>query len=293
MNILAQTIANGMIAGAIILLVASGFTLIYLANRFVNFAHGAVVALGAFVFYALIVRVQMPLAVALLGAVVISAIFGLALYETVYAPLQKRRASGTILLISSLALTVVIENLILIVFGSGAKTVPLSWLGEPLEIAGAVITRAHILVIAVALSVTLLLGLFLRLAPLGIRMRAVADNPELAAINGIQIINVRRSSFMIGSLLAGLAGALIALQESIDPGLGTALSVKGFAAMVVGGIGAPLGVPLGSFFLGIIENIVGVLLSSGYKEAAAFGVLVIFLVFRPQGILGKMKGTRL
>lgn len=287
-----QLLINGLIAGSIYALVAAGFSLIYTTNRFVHFAHGAVVATAAFLFYTFFTLKGLPLAFAIILTVLSGAIIGWLIYTLLYGPLKKKKSSNAILLIASLALMVLLENSLMLIFGADAKIVSVPSLKIGFDVLGAKITLLQIIIIFSALLLLFLTWLFIRYAKIGKIMRAVADNPELARLTGINSLKIEKLSFMIGSFIAAAASVLIALEQNVEAVMGTHLIIKGFTGAIIGGIYSLPGSVIGSYFLGLIENFGVWYLPSGYKDAIAFGILMIFLLLKPQGIFGINKGTR-
>jgi branched-chain amino acid transport system permease protein len=222
-------------------------------------------------------------------AICLTSLFGIAINSIVYKSLRKRKASGVILLIASFALLILVESLILIFFGADVKTIGFISVEKGIDFLGAVITPLQIYIIII--SFVLLIGLFLLMkkTKIGKAMRAVADNRDVAEIVGISSEKVYNWSFAIGSAIAGIAGILVALEQNLEPTMGTGLIIKGFTAAIIGGIGSVPGAILGAFLLGLCENFGIWFLPSGYKDAIAFILLFIFLLFRPKGILGKKK----
>lgn len=288
----AQFIANGIIAGAYISLVAAGFSLIYATNRFAHFAHGAVLAFGAYTLYTLFALLGLHFLVAAIGTILLTGLLGVLVYKVVYVRLKKRNASSAILLIASLGLMILIENILLAVFGPQVKSIGLLQATRGVEVFGAIVTPVQIGIVVASIVLLILLWLFVRYTKQGTIMRAVANNPELARTTGINTDRVQTMGFFIGSAIAGAAAVLIALEQNVFPMMGTNLIIKGFAGAVIGGIHSLPGAVLGSYILGLAENIGIIWLPSGYKEAIVFVLLLVFLIIRPHGILGINKGVR-
>ncbi len=287
-----QLLVNGLIAGAIYALVACGFSLIYSTNRLVHFGHGATVAIGGYALYAFFSWFNLGFWFSAILAVLVAALAGYLMNAWVYEPLRKRKTSSVILLIASFGLLILLESLLLVVFGADVKTVDVIPIAKGIEIAGAIITPLQIVMVFVSLF--LLAGLFLlmKFTRLGKSLRAVSDNLELAEISGISSKKVFAQSFIIGSALAGIAGILIGLEQNLEPTMGTNLIIKGFTGAVIGGVSSVPGAVLGSFLLGFVENFGIWFLPSGYKDAIAFVVLFVFLLFMPDGLLGIKRGMK-
>lgn len=287
-----QLLLNGLIAGSIYALVATGFSLIYSTNRFVHFAHGTTVTVSAYVLLTFFSIIGLNFYVAALLTIAVAALLGWVMYRVLYLPLQRKKSSNAILLVASIGLMILLENLMLLIFGADVKTLNFLMVRKGLEIGGAVITPLQIVIIATALVLLILLWLFISRAKLGKAMRAVADNPELARITGINTERVAAQSFALGSAIAGVAAILVALEQNIEPVMGTGLIIKGFTGAIIGGVTSLPGAVLGSYLLGLVENYGIWWLPSGYKDAIAFVLLFAFLLWRPTGILGINKGVK-
>lgn len=287
-----QLLINGLIAGSIYALVASGFSLIYATNRFVHFAHGTAVTVSAYFLYALFSRLGLPFLVAAVLTIIGAGLLGWLMYVSLYRPLKRRGSANAILLVAGIGLMILLENLMLLIFGADVKTLNYLMVRQGLEVAGAVITPLQVVIVAVAAVLLGALWLLSKRTALGVTMRAVADNRELAEISGINTDYVAGQSFVLGSALAGLAAIFVALEQNIEPVMGAGLIIKGFTGAVIGGVTSLPGAVLGSYLLGVAENFGIWWLPSGYKDAIAFGLLFIFLLVRPSGILGIRKGVR-
>ncbi|MFH1457261.1 MAG: branched-chain amino acid ABC transporter permease [Patescibacteria group bacterium] len=281
-----QLLINGLIAGAIYALVASGFALIYSTCKFVHFAHGSSVAVSAYILYSLFNKLELNFWLAIILTIIFAGVFGWLINKLVYQPLRQRKASNVILLIASVGLLILIESLLLLIFGADVKTIGFIKIAKGLEIFGAIITPLQILIIVVSVILLVLLFFFMKKSRLGKAMRAVADNKDVAEIVGISTKKIYTQTFIIGSAIAGVAGVLVGLEQNLEPMMGTNLMIKGFTGAIIGGTTSVPGAVLGAFLLGLVENFGIWFLPSGYKDAIAFVILFIFLIFRPQGILG-------
>src|SRR3989344_2413068 len=268
MDILPQLIINSIIAGAIYTLIALGFNLIYGATKFFNLAHGVMAAVGGYsVFY-------------------FAKTFGLD--RLVYSPLRKRKASNMVLLVASLGAFTAIQAIIAILFTSQFKTLSQGVGTQRIfEVFGGVITQTQIIIILAAILVMVGLVLLLYKTQLGKAVRAISDDEEVARIVGINTNKVISYTFFIGSAIAGLAGILVGFDTGIEPTMGLSLLLKGVIASIVGGIGNIYGGVFGAFLLGFVENFGIWKISGEWKDAIAFALLIIFLIFRPKGIMNK------
>jgi len=277
---------NGIIAGAVYALIALGFVLIHSTVRFFHIAHGAIYVVGAYVAYIVIRHFGGHLALGLLCAAIASGILGVLIDRAVYRPLRLRKAGSLVLLIASFGVLVLVQNVVHLVAGSEIRSLRSGPIAEGHHILGAVITDVQLTILAVGVILMALTWLFIRRTRHGKSMRAVADDRLGASVVGIDPERVIGVSFLLGSCLAGIAGALIALETSLTPTMGFNAIIKGIIAAIVGGIGSLPGALLGGLFLGIVENVGIWKIDAGWKDCIAFGVLIAFLVFRPRGIMG-------
>lgn len=187
-------------------------------------------------------------------------------------------------MIGSIALMTFFNSFILAVWGADVKTIPI--INPVYDVLGARVTLIQVWIIVVSLALLLGLWLLMKKTKLGKAMRAVADNKEVAQTVGINPEKIYTLTFLIGSLLAGVAGILIGIEQNLYPQMGVSLAIKGFTGAVVGSLSSVPGAVLGSFILGLVENIGIWWLPSGYKDAIAFVLLFLFLLFKPQGLLG-------
>jgi branched-chain amino acid transport system permease protein len=284
-----QLLINGLIAGAIYALVACGFSLIYSVCKFVHFAHGAVIAVSAYFLYFLFSMFGLNFVFSVILSIIFASFLGFLINQFVYKQLRKRKASNIILLIASVALLIFFESLILLLFGADVKTIGYIKISKGIEIINAIITPLQIVIIIVSLILLISLFLFMKKTKMGKAMRAVADNKDVAEVVGISSEKIYNWSFIIGSAIAGIAGILVGLEQNLEPTMGTNLMIKGFTSAIIGGIDSVPGAILGAFLLGFAENFGIWFLPSGYKDAIAFIILFIFLLFKPQGILGIKK----
>jgi len=287
-----QLLINGIIAGSIFALIASGFSFIYTTNRFVHFAHGSTVTVSSFLLFWLLEFIHIPFIACIFIVIISAGLFGYIIHAGIYLPLKKRGASSSILLIASLGIMIFFDNLMQLLFGADVKILSVISESTGINIWGAYITPLQIVVILTSLLLLGLLWLFTKYSKLGRRMRAVADNPELAQFSGINTTAIQHWSFVIGSAIAGAASILISLEYNIESIMGTNYMIHGFTGAVIGGVSSLPGSIIGSYLLGLIENFGIWFLPSGYKSAIAFVLLLIFLLIRPQGILGVNKGIK-
>jgi branched-chain amino acid transport system permease protein len=279
-----QILINGLIVGSLYALVASGLSLIYNVNKFIHLAHGITVTVSAYFMFWIFKELTVNFFVASVLAVLFAGLFGVALYYFLYQPLIKRKTSNIVLLIASFALLLFFENLVLMIFGADVKTYGIS--SNTLDFAGVLITNIQLTIILLTLAVFGLLWFFLNKSNTGKSLRAISDNKELAEVMGINTKKAVLISFFIGSAIAGLGGVLVGLEQNLEPTMGLNLIIKGFTGAVIGGLTSIPGAIGGSYILGVVENYGVWFLPSQFKEAIAYILLFVFLLFRPTGIFG-------
>ena len=281
-----QFIVNGLIAGSTYAFIALSFALIYSVARFFHFAHGAVCALGAYACYGLNVWLGFPLWTAVPLAIIICCALGLIMEKGLYHPLRKRGASPLVLLLASLGLYIVLENLIALLFGNETRILRTALWGrgdgrQCSHNGGSDSDCDHLLDRA---------GCDLDHAPIDrdrTDLRAVSGDPDLARILGVRSWVVNAVAFVVGSGMAGLASILVALDIDMRPTMGLWLLLPGVVAMIVGGTGSVPGALVGGLILGLVQHLGVWAIGARWQDAIAFVVLVLCLAIRPWGIFGR------
>lgn len=290
---LEQIIANGIIAGSTYALVALGFTVIYGTVRFFHFAHGVVFTLAAYLMWCGSAYFQLPLAMAAILAAFAGGLLGVLMNAVVYLPLRKQRAPKLILLLASFGVFVFLQNFFQLTFGSDIKVLRTGPVNEGLRVLGAVITNTQLIILLATILLACASILFIKKTRIGKAICAVADDPVAASIMGVHSERTIAIVFFLGSSLAGAAGCLVALETNIHPMMGLNAVIKGIIAAVIGGMGSIPGALLGGMLIGLAENIGVWGISTGWKDAISFSILVLFLLLRPGGFLGgKLKARQ-
>ena len=286
--LLGQIIANGIIAGCAYVLMATSFVVIYRVTKFFHFAHGMVYTFGAYAAYATVTLSGAPLACAVICGVAASMILGLALEWGIYRHLRRRRSGTLVLLLASLGIYGVLQNAVSIAFGDDVKSLSLGNVSEGAQVLSARVTPVQFAIVAAAIGALVLLSIMLKTTRFGKALRAVASDPELAQVRGVDTNRIILGAFALGSGLAGLAGILAALDVNMTPTMGLNALMMGVIAMIVGGTSNLLGILLGGLMLGLAQNLAVWRIGSEWQDSMAFLVLVAFVLLRPQGILGKL-----
>lgn len=283
--LLAQQTLNGLVMGLVYALLALGLTISFGIGRVINFAHGELYMLGAFFTYLAAERVGYLGGIAV--ALVAMAIAGVMTDRLVLRPLRNRRASIWAPFLATLAVSLVVQNGALAVFGPDPYLLSSPYAYEPIVLAGLVVTKQDILIAVVAGLATLLLTVFIKRGKYGLAMRAVARDRQTAALMGIDIDRVYILTFGLSAMLAGLAGALVAPKATVDPFMGRMALLKGLSVVILGGLGNIPGAILGGLVLGVAEALGAGFISAAYKDAIGYALMVLVLLFRPEGLLGR------
>ncbi|MBI5126501.1 MAG: branched-chain amino acid ABC transporter permease [Candidatus Taylorbacteria bacterium] len=288
MDIVPQLIVNSIIAGAIYTMVALGFNLIYGTAKFFDLGYGALAAVGGYAVFYFYKTLGLSLWIAIPLGMVIAGLIGFFIYRSIYAPLRERKSSSMVLLVAALGAFTALQSVLAILFTSQFQTLSRSAGDERVfEIAGGVITQVQLIILITGLVLMFAMALTLKYTMFGKAVKAVGDDEEVSKIVGINTRSIIGKVFFIGSAIAGLAGILVGFDTGIEPTMGLSLLLKGVIASIIGGIGNIYGGVLGAFLLGFVENFGIWKISGEWKDAIAFGVLIIFLLVRPQGILKK------
>ncbi|MBS1226958.1 MAG: branched-chain amino acid ABC-type transport system, permease component [Proteobacteria bacterium] len=306
MDIFIQQIINGLVLGSIYALVALGYTMVYGIMGLINFAHGEVVMIGAMVALTVIkllagsgLPVYIVILVALIAASAVCMAVGYAIERIAYRPL--RRAPKLAPLITAIGVSIVLQNLAMLVWGRNYHAFPPILPVSEHEILGATITSVQVAIVLIAALLMAALIALIDHTRLGRAMRATSENPPIAQLMGVNINQIISLTFVIGSALAAVAGLMVSANYSIAHYyMGFMLGLKAFTAAVLGGIGNIAGAVLGGILLGLIESLgagyigdfTGGFLGSNYQDIFAFFVLIGVLVFRPSGLIGEKVSER-
>jgi branched-subunit amino acid ABC-type transport system permease component len=284
---LPQLLINIAISASLFGLFGLSFSCIYSSAHFFHFAHGAIFTIGAYMAFLLIERMHFSIASGTVGAVIISATLGGIIDMTVYRRLRKRQVSATVLLLVSLGVYTVLQNLISVVFGDNTQSIFIGPVREGLEIFDARITVVQICIICASVVLVTAFSVLISYTSIGRAIRAVAADPFLADACGIDSNGMILWASFIGSFLAGIAGVLLALNTSLTPTMGMNALMMGVVVVIVGGGGSIPGIMLGALLLATAQQLGAWYIGSQWQEAIAFGILLIFLFFKPHGFFGQ------
>lgn len=286
LSIILRQIINGLQAGSIYALVALGYSMVYGIIMLLNFAHGDVIMIGAYIAWLAMARFALDPVLAVAAAVIGCVLLGVTIEKVAYTPLRKSPRIS--LLITAIGISFLLENASQMIFGAGAKTMPVLFPGDPVTFAGIDLSSSAILTFVVTAVSMVLLTMLVRSTKMGKAMRAVSEDTGAAQLMGININRTVSFTFAIGSALAGIASVLYcAAYPQATPTMGAMLGLKAFVAAVLGGIGSIPGAMIGGFAIGLAEALVSAVGLSVWKDGVVFAILIVVLLVKPTGILGR------
>ncbi|MFZ1171067.1 branched-chain amino acid ABC transporter permease [Bradyrhizobium sp.] len=284
-----QALLNGLVSGLLIALPAIALSLTYGILNFANFSIGAMITTGAYLAYMFNASLGAPIVVAAPAAAIGLALVAIAIQRGVYR--QIRNADHVTLLVASMGVAFVLENVLRFFYGSDVRTLDVP-VARPLLWNGLRLNHEQLIIAVVALSAMVVVAFILKRTRLGRAMRAISDDPDLAEVRGIGHARTVDWTWAISGALTALAGILIALDGVVDPTMGTNYLVSVFAAAVIGGIGNPFGAVAGALIIGLVEETSALAVSTTYRQGVSFAVLVLVLLLRPQGLVGAARIRR-
>ena len=269
------------------LLIAYSFSVIYYPTRFFHIAHASVITFSAYFTFFFINQILLPIWLSVIFAIVLATAIGIMFNFILYSPLNKRKASPMRLMIASLGLYIILQNVISIIWGNETKSIHSGEIRIGNEIFGAYITNIQIVTIVVCLIFFILYFVLMQYSRVGKNIRAIASNSYLCNIVGIRSEKVIMISFGIGSALAALAGILVGFDKGISPTMGFNWLLYGMVTMVIGGINSNWGLIGSAILLSTVQHIGAYYLDTKWMDAIAYIILIIFLIWKPLGISGK------
>ena len=287
MELLVQQLVNGLAVGSIYALIALGYTMVYGTIKLINFAHGDVYMMGAFIGYFAVMVLKMNVFVALLVAMVACAVLGVVIERVAYKPLRK--STRVAALITAIGVSYLLENAMSYFFGAESRPFPSDFGTETFTLFGDVsVNGKQILIFGVTVVLMALLQFIVRYTKMGKAMRAVAVDEEAAQLMGIDVDGVISFTFALGSALAGIAGVLVGVYyNTISTTMGITVGLKAFVAAVLGGIGSIPGAMIGGYLIGLLETMVSFFGYSPYRDGVVYFLLFIILIVLPAGLFGK------
>ena len=281
-------IINGLHIGSIYALVALGYSMVYGIIKLINFAHGDIIMVGAYAAYVLLVLCGLPVWVAVIGSIVFCALAGVLIERIAYRRLLVKEAPRISLLITAIGVSIFLQNLFQLIFTSSGKSFPSIFNYEPIVMGERQVSIVSLITIVTTVVLMVLLQLLVKKTRLGKAMRAVSEDAGAAKLMGINTNSTVSWTFAIGSGLAAVGAVLYsASYPLIDPYMGSMLGLKAFVAAVLGGIGSIPGAMIGGLIMGVAESLTKGYISSTLSDAVVFGILIIVLLLKPSGIMGK------
>lgn len=281
-----QQLVNGLILGSVYALLALGYTMVYGIIKLINFAHGDVYMMGAFVGYYLISYFHLNFFVALIMTMVITSAIGVTIEFLAYRPL--RHSTRIAALITAIGVSFFLQYGMVYLVGAEARAFPQAMQTVKYDLGPISVTNIQLIILAVSIMLMLALNFIVKQTKMGKAMRAVSVDSDAAQLMGINVNSTISFTFALGSAMAGAAGVLIGLYyNTMNPLMGMAPGIKAFVAAVLGGIGIIPGAAVGGFIIGMLETLSTAIGLSSYKDLVVYAILIVILLVRPAGILGK------
>ncbi len=287
MELLIQQLVNGLAVGSIYALIALGYTMVYGTIKLINFAHGDVYMMGAFIGYFAVMVLKLNVFLALLLAMVACAVLGVVIERVAYKPLRK--STRVAALITAIGVSYLLENVMSYFFGAESRPFPSDFGTETFTLFGDIsVNGKQILIFGITILLMALLQFIVRYTKMGKAMRAVAVDEQAAQLMGIDVDGVISFTFALGSALAGIAGVLVGIYyNTISTTMGITVGLKAFVAAVLGGIGSIPGAMVGGYLIGLLETMVSFFGYSPYRDGVVYFLLFIILIVLPAGLFGK------
>lgn len=283
---LAEQVVGGIAIGCVYSLIALGYTMLIRAIGLVNFAQGEVMMVGALVGWTLLTSFPLPYPVVLLLAMALTGLLGVAIDRLVYRPVRRRGSSTMNVIITTIGVSIALRNAAQLIWGSEPLRYPPVFAAEPISIGGLAVAPQNVTILLVGLAFMGLLHLFFLRTRTGLAMRAAAQDPDMARLMGVGVDRMVTYTFAISAALGAAGGVLLApvFFASFDMG---SIGIKSFAAATIGGLGNVPGAMIGGVALGVVETLGAAFISSAYKDALGYGIMIVLLLFVPSGLFGR------
>lgn len=286
MNIFLQQLVTGLSIGSIYALLAVGYALIYSIFDFTNFAFGALMMIGTYAAFYSISLLSFPLLAAVVMAMVATVIASIAVELLAYRTMRAKKASRLYLMITAMGVNIFLQNLAIQTIGGGVKAFPSEWAKVVINIGSIAVPRSDILAAVVSFFMMIVLWFFLYKTRIGLGIRASAYDTRTAGLMGLNVNVISLAVFAISGIAAGSAGVFYGMKYAVYPAMG-GISNKAFIAAVIGGLGSLPGAVIGGVLLGLLETMVSSYVSTTFRDLFSYAVLIIVLLFMPNGLLGK------
>ena len=282
-----QQLANGLSVGSVYALMAVGYALIYSLLNFTNFAHSITVTIGAFTTFFFLTYAMENLFAGIIVGIIAAALLAAVIELIAYQPLLKRNARRVFLMIIGLGISVMGDNLVIIAFSGRFRIFPVNFPSQSIQLFGANIGLVDLLIFLVSMVSLLVVELIIRKTKLGLAIRSAAFSLEAAALMGVDTFKLILAIFLIAGSLAGVAGTLLGAKYTAYPSLGTFYTNKAFICAVFGGLGSLPGAVVGALILGVSEAMISAYVSTSLRDLFAYFLLIVILLIRPSGLMGK------
>lgn len=283
-----QQIFDGLTLGIVYALIAVGYSLVFGVLRLVNFSHGSTYAFGAHIAMVVVVSAGAGLFWGLIASIAATGLMTILMDKITLKPLREKKSSGISALITTIGCSYIIQNTLMIVFGSRSKWFPKIFDYGNFYIGNVLVKSTQVGIVSVSVFLLLLLSFVVQRTKVGLAMRAVQQNAKAASLMGINVNKVISFTFFLGGASAAVAGTLISgYYQIVNPQMGFIAGLKAFSAAVLGGIGILYGSVIGGLVVGLTESFAAYYIGGGYRDAVAFIILIIVLIFRPNGLFGK------
>lgn len=285
-----QQLINGLTLGSAYAVIAIGYTLVQGVLGIVNMAHGSMFMTGAYIGLVLVTQFNANIFVAMIGAMIGGALLGFLMEMLALRPLRRNSKNELAPLISTIGVSIFIQSIILIIFGPQTRSFPNNLSGDIIHFPFFDISLIQIVSLGTAVFLMVALNVLINKTKVGKAIRATSENPEAASILGIDTNRVIVYTFMLATSMGAAAGVLIGLTyDAIEPMMGVSMGFKGLAVLILGGLGNIKGAMVGGFLLGVAEILTVAYGASAYRDAVAFGLIIVILFWRPQGLFGSIK----
>ncbi len=282
---LLQQLINGLMLGGTYALVAIGYSLVFGVLRLIHLAHGEVFMVGAYIGLEIMLALHVGPIAALAAAIVGTALLGIVLELIVFRPIRRKGGSFLAPMVTSIGAGLILQEVFTKIFGAEQSEFPAGLGNDVYHLGPLLVSATQVFIMAIAVLSMIVLHLFISRTRYGMAMRAVAENVEIASVLGINTDAVIMLTFAVASGLAGVAGVLVGLAyTAVSPFMGINMAVKGLAIMLVGGLGSIYGAMVGGLLLGIVEVLCVAYFASSYRDAVAFGLMIVILLVRPRGL---------
>ena len=282
-----QQLANGLSVGSVYALMAVGYALIYSLLNFTNFAHSITVTIGAFATFFFLTYAMENLFAGILVGIIAAALLAAVIELIAYQPLLKRNARRVFLMIVGLGISVMGDNLVIIAFSGRFRIFPVNFPSQSIQLFGANIGLVDLLIFLVSMVSLLVVELIIRKTKLGLAIRSAAFSLEATSLMGVDTFKLILAIFLIAGSLAGVAGTLLGAKYTAYPSLGTFYTNKAFICAVFGGLGSLPGAVVGALILGVSEAMISAYVSTSLRDLFAYFLLIVILLIRPSGLMGK------